>query len=63
MDPNSRLTAKTNPPPARTFSLQGTEHNYRHGKGGKKKTTVKSLYDQVAAGLFSPPRSTPREKK
>ena len=41
----------------------GNEHNYRHGKGGKKKDTVKSLYDQVAAGLLSPPRSTTREKK
>jgi hypothetical protein len=39
------------------------EHNYRHGKGGKKKNTVKSLYDEVAAGLPSPTRSTPREKK
>ena len=41
----------------------GNEHNYRRGKGGKKKSTVKSLYDEVAAGLLSPPRSTPREKK
>ena len=41
----------------------GNEHNYRHGKGGKKKDSVKSLYDQVAAGLLSPPRSTTREKK
>ena len=41
----------------------GNEHNYRHGKGGKKKETVKSLYDQVTAGLHSPSRSTPREKK
>lgn len=39
------------------------EHNYRHGKGGKKKNTVKSLFDQVAAGLLSPSRSTSREKK
>ena len=39
----------------------GSEHNYRHGKGGKKKDTAKSLYDQVAAGLLTP--STPREKK
>jgi hypothetical protein len=39
------------------------EHNYRHGKGGKKKDTVKSLYDEVASGLFAPLRSTPREKK
>jgi hypothetical protein len=41
----------------------GNEHSYRRGKGGKKKSTVKSLYDEVAAGLLSPPRSTPREKK
>jgi hypothetical protein len=39
------------------------EHNYRHGKGGKKKDTVKSLFDQVAASLPSPTRSTPRDKK
>ena len=41
----------------------GNEHNYRHGKGGKKKSTVKSLFDEVAASLASPTRSTPREKK
>ena len=41
----------------------GHEHNYRQGKGGRKKNTVKSLYDQVAAGLLSPHRSTSREKK
>lgn len=41
----------------------GNEHNYRHGKGGKKKDTVKSLFDQVAAGLPSPSSSTPRKKK
>jgi hypothetical protein len=41
----------------------GNEHNYRHGKGGKKKNTVKSLFDEVAAGLPSPAQSTPREKK
>jgi len=40
-----------------------SEHNYRHGKGGKKKDSVKSLYDQVAAGLLSPSSSTSREKK
>ena len=40
-----------------------SEHNYRHGKGGKKKDSVKSLFDQVAAGLLSPSRSTPRGKK
>ncbi len=39
------------------------EHNYRQGKGGKKKNTVKSLYDQVAASLLSPPGSMPRVKK
>jgi hypothetical protein len=41
----------------------GNEHHYRQGKGGRKKDTVKSLYDQVAAGLLSPPRSTPLKKK
>jgi hypothetical protein len=41
----------------------GNEHNYRHGKGGKKKDTVKSLFDQVAGGLFSPPGSEPRKRK
>jgi hypothetical protein len=41
----------------------GNEHNYRHGKGGKKKDTVKTLFDQVAASLPSPTRSTPRDKK
>jgi hypothetical protein len=41
----------------------GNEHSYRHGKSGKKKNTVKSLYDQAAAGLLPPTRSTPREKK
>lgn len=39
----------------------GNEHNYRHGKGGKKKETVKSLFDQVASGLLSP--SEPRKRK
>jgi hypothetical protein len=41
----------------------GNEHNYRHGKGGKKKNTVKSLFDEVAASLPSPSRSMSREKK
>ena len=41
----------------------GNEHNYRQGKGGKKKDTVKSLFDQVAAGLLAPPGSTPEKKK
>jgi hypothetical protein len=42
----------------------GNEHNYRHGKGGKKKNTVKSLYDQVAAGLpSSPSRPKPSRKE
>lgn len=41
----------------------GNEHNYRDGKGGKKKDTVKSLFDQVAASLPSPNPSTPRNKK
>jgi len=40
-----------------------SEHNYRHGKGGKKKESVKSLFDQVAASLLSPTRSTSRDKK
>jgi hypothetical protein len=40
-----------------------SEHNYRHGKGGKKKESVKSLFDQVAAGLLSPSRPTSRDKK
>ena len=39
------------------------EHNYRHGKGGKKKDTVKSLYDEVASGLFAPIGSKPPKKK
>ena len=39
------------------------EHNYRHGKGGKKKESVKSLFDQVAAGLLSPSRPASRDKK
>jgi hypothetical protein len=39
------------------------EHNYRRGKGGKKKDTVKSLFDQVSAGLVSPTQSKPREKE
>ncbi len=38
----------------------GHEHNYRHGKGGKKKDTVKSLYEQIAARLPSTP---PRQGK
>ena len=41
----------------------GNEHNYRHGKGGKKKDTVKSLFDQVSAGLQAPDHSTRRDKK
>ena len=41
----------------------GNEHNYRHGKGGKKKDTVKSLFDQVTAGLQLPSGSKPRTKK
>ena len=40
-----------------------SEHNYRHGKGGKKTESVKSLFDQVAAGLLSPSRPTSRDKK
>jgi hypothetical protein len=39
----------------------GNEHNYHRGRGGKKKDTVKSLFDQVAAGLPSP--SQPKGKK
>jgi hypothetical protein len=41
----------------------GNEHNYRQGKGGKKKDSVKSLFDQVSARLQSPDDSTPRTKK
>ena len=40
-----------------------SEHNYRQGKGGKKKESVKSLFDQVAAGLLSPSRPGSRDKK
>ena len=41
----------------------GNEHNYRQSKGGKKKDTVKSLFDQVAASLPSHAPSAAREKK
>ena len=39
-----------------------SEHNYRHGKGGKKKECVKSIFDQVAAGLLPPSRPGSRDK-
>ena len=40
-----------------------SEHNYRHGKGGKKKESVKSLFDQVAAGLLPPSRPASGKRK
>ena len=42
------------------------EHDFQHGQGGeKKKTSRKSLFDQVAANLpqISPPPKTIKPKK